>query len=98
LPKQGRGAQAFARRNKAFPTEAEARQYAKEIFSGGNKVIAGTLLGAERPGRRISGSHLYRWIEDEENTSIANDPWIPRIGCATISNKLSPAEPWKPKP
>jgi hypothetical protein len=31
------------------------------------KVVAGTLLGADQPARRIiSGSQLYRWIEEEE--------------------------------
>jgi len=52
------------RRTKTFPTEAEAKQYAKEMLSETDKIIAGTMLSAHQPVRRIiSGSELYRWIE-----------------------------------
>jgi hypothetical protein len=52
------------RRTKTFPTEAEAKQYAKEMLSESDKIIAGTMLSAHQPVRRIiSGSELYRWIE-----------------------------------
>jgi hypothetical protein len=52
---------------KTFPTEAEAKQYAKEMLSENDKIIAGTLLSAHQPVRRIiSGSGLHRWIEEKE--------------------------------
>ena len=67
MPKQPRGAQTFARQTTTFPTEAEAKQFAKEMLSNEYKVVAGTLLGADQPARRfISGSRGYRWIEEEE--------------------------------
>ena len=68
MPKQRRSAQAFARQTKTFSTEAEAKQFAKEMLSNKYKIVAGTLLGADQPARRfISGSQLYRWIEEEES-------------------------------
>jgi hypothetical protein len=31
------------------------------------RIVAGTLLSADQPARRIiSGPQLYRWIEEEE--------------------------------
>ena len=52
------------RETRTFPTEAEAKQYAKEMLSESDKIIAGTMLSAHQPVRRIiSGSELYRWIE-----------------------------------
>ena len=66
MPKQRR--QTFARQTKTFPTEAEAKQFAKEMLSNEYKVVAGTLLGADQPARRfISGTQLHRWIEEEES-------------------------------
>jgi hypothetical protein len=42
-------------------------QYAKEMLSDGNRILAGPLMSAQLPARRIiSGSQLYRWIEQEE--------------------------------
>jgi hypothetical protein len=65
MPKQRR--KPFARQTKTFRTEAEAKQFAKEMLSHKYKVVAGTLLGADQPARRlISGSQLYRWIEEED--------------------------------
>jgi hypothetical protein len=64
MPKQRLRAQ-FARQTKTFPTETEAKQFAKEMLSNKYKIIAGTLLSADQPARRlISGSQLYRWIEE----------------------------------
>ena len=69
VPRRGRRASlkahaAHARETKSFPTEAEAKQYAKEMLSERNKIIAGT---EHQPVRRIiSGSELFRWIEEEE--------------------------------
>ena len=56
-----------ARQTKTFPTETEARQFAKEMLSNKYRIVAGTLLSADQPARCIiSGSQLYRWIEEEE--------------------------------
>ena len=54
----------FARETKTFPTEAEAKQYAKEMLSERKKIIAGTLLSPHQKDRRIiSGSkEIHRWI------------------------------------
>jgi len=52
------------RETKTFPTEAEAKQYAKEMLSERNKIIAGTLLNGYQPVRRIiPTSELNRWVE-----------------------------------
>ena len=69
MPKQRRSsAQVFARQTKTFSTEAEAKQFAKEMLSNKYKIVAGTLLGTDQPARRfISGSQLHRWIEEEES-------------------------------
>ena len=67
LPKQGRIGHTFARRTKSFPTETEAKQFAKERLSNKYRIVAGTLLRADQPARRIiSGSQLQRWIEEED--------------------------------
>jgi hypothetical protein len=65
MPKSSRPLPGFVRQTKTFPTEAEAKQYAKEMLSDGRKIIAGTLLGADQPARRIiSGRQLDRWIAE----------------------------------
>jgi hypothetical protein len=52
------------RETRTFPTEAEAKQYAKEMLSERNKIIAGTLLNGYQPVRRIiPTSELNRWVE-----------------------------------
>jgi hypothetical protein len=54
----------LARQTKTFPTEGEAKQYAKEFLSHDRKIIAGTLLNGYQPVRRIiPASDLNRWIE-----------------------------------
>jgi hypothetical protein len=57
------------RQTRTFATETEAKQFAKEMLLADRKnIIAGTLLSADPTARRIiSGSHLYRWIEEEES-------------------------------
>jgi len=70
LPKQLRLASRStpARQTKTFPTETEAKQFAKEMLSNKYRIVAGTLLSAHQPARRIiSGSQLHRWIEEEES-------------------------------
>jgi hypothetical protein len=65
FPRPGRLAGGPARETKTFATEAEAKQYAKEMLSEKNKILAGTLLSADHPIRRfIPASELHRWIED----------------------------------
>jgi len=68
LPKQGRIGHTFARRTKSFPTETEAKQFAREeMLSNKYRIVAGTLLSADQPARRfISTSQLHNWIEEEE--------------------------------
>jgi hypothetical protein len=54
------------RQTTTFPREAEARQFAKEMLADGRKIMAGTLLSAHQPTRRIiSGWELRRWLEEE---------------------------------
>jgi len=56
-----------ARQTKTFPTETEAKQFAREMLSNKYRIVAGTLLGVDQPARRfISGPQLHRWIEEEE--------------------------------
>jgi hypothetical protein len=67
MPKHRRGEQTFARQTKTFPTETEAKQFVKQMLSNKKKIVAGTLLSAYLPPRRfISGSRIYRWVEEEE--------------------------------
>jgi hypothetical protein len=56
----------FARQTKTFPTEAEAKQFAKEMLLSDRKnIISGTLLSDHDPARRIiSGWDVRRWTED----------------------------------
>jgi hypothetical protein len=69
-----------ARQTKTFPTETEAKQFAKEMLSNKYKIVAGTLLGADQPARRIiSGSQLYRWIEEEDAGGHSGKRPIPRL-------------------
>ena len=53
------------RETKTFPTEDDAKHYAKEMISEDNKIIAGTLLNGYQPVRRriIPASELNRWID-----------------------------------
>jgi len=64
LPKTGKQ-QRSARQTKGFPTETDAKQFAKAMFFDGYDVIAGTL-GPHQPIRRtISAREVYRWVEEE---------------------------------
>ena len=68
VPKQGRKSHAFARRTETFPTETDAKQFAKEMLSEKRQkekhhIVAGTLRGGYLPVPRIiSGSQLYSWV------------------------------------
>jgi hypothetical protein len=56
------------RETKTFRTEAEAKQYAREMLSDSHNIIAGTLLNGYQPVRRIiSTSELHHWIEEKKN-------------------------------
>jgi hypothetical protein len=62
VPKQGHG-HASVRRTETFVTEADAKQFAKEMLSEKHYIVAGTLLGAPLPVRRlISGSQIFSWV------------------------------------
>jgi hypothetical protein len=68
VPKQGYGQQ-FVRRTETFPTEDDATQFAREMLSEKHHILAGTLLGADLPVRRIiSGSQLYSWVGVKDPT------------------------------
>jgi hypothetical protein len=66
-------AQTSARRTETFPTETDAKQFAKHMLSKKHhmeehRIVAGTLLGAYLPERRIiSGSQLFSWVAEEES-------------------------------
>jgi hypothetical protein len=51
------------RLSKSFPTENEAKHYAREMLSKGSKVIAGTMT-PHRPRRLIVASEIERWIDE----------------------------------
>jgi len=76
MPKQRQGTQTFARRTETFPTETDARQFAKEKLSEKHhmekhRILAGTLLGAYLPVRRIiSGSQLYSWVREQDQQPL----------------------------
>ena len=54
------------RHTKTFPTESEAKQFARAILADGMKLMAGTLQ-PHQPARRIIGpSEINQWIEEEE--------------------------------
>jgi hypothetical protein len=51
------------RETKIFPSEEEARLYAKELVLADRKrVIAGTFLSPSATRRLISGRELHSWI------------------------------------
>jgi len=55
----------FARQAKTFPTESEAKEFAKAKLAEGMKVTAGTLI-PHLPRRIIAASDINRWIDEEE--------------------------------
>jgi hypothetical protein len=58
---------AFVRQTKAFPTEREAKQFAKAMLSDGMKIVAGTLNPHHPIRRIISASEINQWIEEGNN-------------------------------
>ena len=75
VPKQGPG-QPFVRRTETFPTETDAKQFAKEMLSEKHHkekhhIVAGTLRGGYLPVRRIiSGSQLYSWVREQDQQPL----------------------------
>ena len=67
VPERGHGHR-FVRRTETFPTETDAKQFAKQMLSEKHhtekhRILAGTLLGVHLQVRRIiSGSQLYSWV------------------------------------
>jgi hypothetical protein len=61
---------AFVRQTKTFPTESEAKQFAKAMLSDGMKIIAGTLYPHQPTRRIIAASEISQWLEELES----NDP------------------------
>jgi hypothetical protein len=53
------------RETKSFPTEIEAKQFAKVMLSEGLKVTAGTLNPHEPKRRTITASEIDKWIEED---------------------------------
>jgi hypothetical protein len=54
------------RQSKSFPTEIEAKQFAKAMLSDGYKVTAGTLNPYQPRRRIITTSEINQWIEEKE--------------------------------
>jgi len=68
-PKQWRPSSSrspFARQTKAFPTEAEAKQFAQAMLANGLKVTAGTLNPHLPRRRQIATPEINQWIEEKE--------------------------------
>jgi hypothetical protein len=54
------------RKTKSFPTESEAKQFAKAMLSDGFRVTAGTLNPHQPRRRTITASEINQWIEEKE--------------------------------
>jgi hypothetical protein len=54
------------RQTKSFPTESEAKQFAKAKLSEGMKVTAGTLIPHQPSRRIIAASEITRWIDEDQ--------------------------------
>jgi hypothetical protein len=54
------------RQTRSFPTESEARQFAKAKLAEGMKVTAGTLIPHQPIRRIIVASEINRWIDEDQ--------------------------------
>jgi hypothetical protein len=63
------------RQSKSFPTEIEAKQFAKAMFSEGLKVMAGTM-NPHLPRRLVVASEIEQWIEEVEQSHRFSDGCI----------------------
>jgi wyosine [tRNA(Phe)-imidazoG37] synthetase (radical SAM superfamily) len=61
-----------ARETKSFPTEIEAKRFAKAMLSEGRKVTAGTLSPHQPIRRTVTASEIDQWIKEEKKR--ARDP------------------------
>jgi hypothetical protein len=60
---RGRSRYRSVRETKIFPSEEEARLFAKEmVLANRNNVIAGTFLSTQATRRIISSRELHNWI------------------------------------
>jgi hypothetical protein len=60
---RGQPRRTHLRETKIFPSEEEARLYAKElVLAERNNIIAGTFLSPLSTRRIISGRELHSWI------------------------------------
>jgi hypothetical protein len=64
-PKQLRFSR-HARETKSFPTEIEAKKFAKAMLSEGRKVTAGTLSPHQPIRRTVPASEINQWIKKKE--------------------------------
>jgi hypothetical protein len=60
------GATWHARQTKGFPTETEAKQYAKAMLSDGNYVTAGSMSPHQPTRRTIDASEVDEWIKKKD--------------------------------
>ena len=67
-----------ARETKSFPTEIEAKQFAKAMLSEGRKVTAGTLSTHQPIRRTVTASEINQWIEGSSGSEIVVQE--PRVG------------------
>jgi hypothetical protein len=54
----------FPRKTKTFPTESDAKLFAKAMLTEGMKVTAGTLSPHKPRRRTIIASEINKWIEE----------------------------------
>jgi hypothetical protein len=54
------------RKTKSFPTEDEAKQFAKAMVLSGFRVTAGTLSPHEPRRRTITAAQIDRWIDEKK--------------------------------
>jgi hypothetical protein len=55
-----------SRQTKGFPTETEAKRFAKEVLSKAHCVTAGTITPHQPKRRTIADYEIAQWIEGEK--------------------------------
>jgi len=56
----------YPRKTTAFPTERDAKQFAKAMLAEGMSGTAGTLSPHKPRRRTIAASDINKWIEEEQ--------------------------------
>jgi len=56
----------YKRQTKGFPTETQAKLYAKSMLSDRNYVTAGTISPHQPRRRNIDASDIQGWIEEKD--------------------------------